>query len=127
MELPRTVETPIVCNAIEGAQGKRGFDAFMRGRMLCCAAAEPAVVIRARRMAYHQLTAEARKSAHAVVEDADAPDCTGAFSGEINTTIHKGFGLSGRWPIVRVCTLWQQVKKHLLASWWVMLCRQIRS
>ena len=29
------VDTPTVCNAIEVAQGKRGFDAFTRGTMLC--------------------------------------------------------------------------------------------
>jgi regulator of RNase E activity RraA len=31
----------------------------------------------------------------AVVEDTDFPDCIGAYWGEINTTVHKGFGLSG--------------------------------
>jgi regulator of RNase E activity RraA len=31
----------------------------------------------------------------AVVEDMDYPDCIGAYWGEINTTVHKGFGLSG--------------------------------
>ena len=30
-----------------------------------------------------------------VVEDVDGADAVGAFWGEINTTVHKGFGLSG--------------------------------
>jgi regulator of RNase E activity RraA len=30
-----------------------------------------------------------------VIEDLDHPACIGAFWGEINTTIHKAFGLSG--------------------------------
>ena len=29
------------------------------------------------------------------MEDLDYPDCIGAYWGEINTTVHKGFGLSG--------------------------------
>ena len=30
-----------------------------------------------------------------VIEDCDFPNCVGAFWGEINTTVHKGFGVSG--------------------------------
>jgi regulator of RNase E activity RraA len=30
-----------------------------------------------------------------VVEDVDFPDCVGAFWGEINTTVHRGFGVKG--------------------------------
>ena len=30
-----------------------------------------------------------------VIEDLDFPDCIGAYWGEINTKVHKGFGLSG--------------------------------
>lgn len=33
LELLRSVDTPTVCNAIETAQGKRGFSAFTRGTM----------------------------------------------------------------------------------------------
>lgn len=111
----QSVDTPTVCNAIEVAQGKRGFNAFTRGTMLCCAPDEPAIVgyartakiaavnpptepqdvIRTRRMAYYKYMAEAPKPALAVIEDMDFPDCIGAFWGEINATVHKGFGLSG--------------------------------
>ena len=44
LELLRGVDTPSVCNAIEVAQGKRGFARFTRGTMLCSAPEEPAVV-----------------------------------------------------------------------------------
>ena len=42
--LLRRVDTPTVCNAVEVAQGKRGFDAFTRGTMPCSAPEEPAVL-----------------------------------------------------------------------------------
>ena len=115
LKLLQSVDTPTVCNAIEVAQGKRGFDAFTRGTMLCSAPDEPAIVgyartakiaavnappeapevIKARRMAYYKHMADAKMPAVAVVEDTDFPDCIGAYWGEINTTVHKGFGLSG--------------------------------
>ncbi|MBE9638840.1 RraA family protein [Salipiger mangrovisoli] len=111
----RRVDTPTVCNAIEVAQGKRGFDAFTRGTMLCSAPDAPAMVgyartakiaavappeeapeiIKARRMAYYKYMAEAPAPSIAVVEDVDFPHAIGAYWGEINTTVHKGFGMSG--------------------------------
>jgi len=56
---------------------------------------EPAEVIRARRMDYYRHIAEDPRTAVAVVEDTDYPHAIGAFRGEINTTVHKGLGLSG--------------------------------
>ncbi len=44
LDLLRQVDTPTVCNAIEVAQGKRGFNEFTRGTMLCSAPEEPAMV-----------------------------------------------------------------------------------
>ena len=44
LDLLRGVDTPSVCNAIEVAQGKRGFARFTRGTMISSAPAEPAVV-----------------------------------------------------------------------------------
>jgi len=80
LALLRSVDTPTVCNAIEVAQGKRGFNNFTRGTMLCSdptgvvvgyavtakiAAVNPPSeapeVIRARRMAYYKAMAEAPK------------------------------------------------------------------
>lgn len=115
LELLRSVDTPSVCNAIEVAQGKRGFNAFTRGTMLCSdpmggaivgyartaqiAAVHPpeeaADVIRARRMDYYKHMAEAPSPSVAVIEDVDFPDCIGAYWGEINTSVHKAFGMSG--------------------------------
>jgi regulator of RNase E activity RraA len=110
----RKVDTPTVCNAIEVAQGKRGFNAFTRGTMLAsdpigvmvgyavtaqiAAVAPPsedAATIRARRMAYYKAMAEGPQPSVAVIEDLDYPHCIGAYWGEVNTTIHKGFGMSG--------------------------------
>ena len=115
LELLRRVDTPTVCNAIEVAQGKRGFDQFTRGTMQCSdpdggamvgyartakiaavvPPTEPAEVIKARRMAYYKHMSEGPRPAVTVVEDLDYPECIGAFWGEINTTVHKGLGTSG--------------------------------
>jgi regulator of RNase E activity RraA len=115
LELLRRVDTPTVCNAIEVAQGKRGFDQFTRGTMQCsdpdggamvgyartakiaavAPPTEPAEVIKARRMAYYKHMSEGPRPAVTVVEDLDFPECIGAFWGEINTTVHKGLGTSG--------------------------------
>ena len=114
LNLLRSVDTPSVCNAIEVAQGQRGFNGFTRGTILASAPDqvmagyavtakikalappdEPADVIRARRMAYYRAMAEGPKPSIAVVEDEDFPNCIGAYWGEVNTTVHKGFGMSG--------------------------------
>lgn len=115
LELLKKVDTPTVCNAIEVAQGKRGFNDFTRGTMLCSdpeggamvgyartakiAAVNPPTeapeVIKARRMDYYRHMASGLRPAVTVVEDVDYPHCIGAYWGEINTTVHKGFGVSG--------------------------------
>ena len=114
LTLLNSVDTPTVCNAIEVAQGKRGFNAFTRGTMQAsdptgvmvgyavtaqiAAVAPPTedpATIRARRMAYYKAMAEGPKPSVAVVEDLDYPNAIGAYWGEVNTTIHKGFGMSG--------------------------------
>ena len=35
LDILSRVDTPTVCNAIEVVQGKRGFDNFTRGTMIC--------------------------------------------------------------------------------------------
>ena len=115
LDLLKQVDTPTVCNAIEVAQGKRGFDAFTRGTVLCSAPEEGAIVgyartariaavnppteppevIKQRRMDYYRHMATGPRPGVAVVEDMDGDGAVGAFWGEINTTVHKGFGLSG--------------------------------
>ena len=42
--LLRKLDTPTVCNAIEVAQGKRGFNRFTRGTMQHSRPGEPAIV-----------------------------------------------------------------------------------
>ena len=44
LTLLKKVDTPTVCNAIEVAQGKRGFNAFTRGTMLASDPDAPAMV-----------------------------------------------------------------------------------
>ena len=114
LALLRSVDTPTVCNAIEVALGKRGFNAFTRGTMLAsdpegvmvgyavtaqiAAVAPPTgdpATIRARRMTYYKAMAEGPRPSVAVVEDLDYPNAIGAYWGEVNTTVHKGFGMSG--------------------------------
>lgn len=115
LDLLRRVDTPTVCNAIEVVEGRRGFDRFTRGTVLCsapeagvivgfartakiAAAAPPTEapeVIRTRRMDYYRHMASGPRPALAVVEDIDGAEAVGAYWGEINTTVHKGFGLSG--------------------------------
>ena len=111
----RSVDTPTVCNAIEAAQGKRGFNNFTKATMVASAPEEKSVVgyaltakiaatsapeepaesLKERRMAYYKYMAEGQRPSVAVIEDCDFPNCVGAFWGEINTTVHKGFGVSG--------------------------------
>jgi regulator of RNase E activity RraA len=114
MKLLRSVDTPTVCNAIEVAQGQRGFNDFTRGTMQCSDVTQPVVgyartakiaaveppseapdVIKARRMEYYRHMAEGGNGCVAVVEDLDYPHAIGAYWGEINTTVHKGFGMAG--------------------------------
>ena len=115
LALLRSVDTPTVCNAIEVAQGKRGFSQFTRGTMICSAPQsgplvgfaktakiaalsppnEDKEIIKNRRMEYYRYMSEVSGPSIAVIEDVDFPDCIGAYWGEINTKIHKRFGLSG--------------------------------
>lgn len=115
LTLLRRVDTPTVCNAIEVVQGKRGFQGFTRGTMVASAPTAPAMVgyavtaqlagaappeehpatIRARRMAYYKAMYDASKPSVAVIEDVDYPNCVAAYWGEVNSTVHKSFGMSG--------------------------------
>ena len=114
LELLQRVDTPTVCNAIEVAQGKRGFDAFTKGTMQCSAPGQAMVgfartakiagreaptedpdLIRARRLDYFRTMAEGPRPAIAVIEDVDYPHCVSAWWGEVHTNVHKGLGLNG--------------------------------
>jgi regulator of RNase E activity RraA len=115
LALLRKVDTPTICNAIEVVQGRRGFSAFTRGTMISTHPSAGAIVgyavtariaasappeeapdvIRTRRMAYYKAMHDAPKPSLAVIEDTDFPACIGAYWGEVNTTIHKAFGMAG--------------------------------
>jgi len=111
----QSVDTPTVCNAIEVAQGKRGFDGYTKGTMFASDPDAPAIVgfartaqiagreppseapdvIRARRLDYFRSMADGPRPAIAVVEDVDEPDCVSAWWGEVHTTVHQGLGMAG--------------------------------
>ncbi len=115
LALLKTVDTPTVCNAIEVAQGQRGFNRYTKGTMLASDASAPAMVgfartariagleppaeskevIRERRLNYFRHMAEGPRPAVAVVEDMDYPHCVSAWWGEVHTTVHKGLGMVG--------------------------------
>ena len=115
LKLLQSVDTPTVCNAIEVAQGKRGFSQFTRGTMISSDPEGGAMVgyaktakivaleppkenndtIKERRMNYYRYMSEVHGPTVVVIEDLDFPSCIGAYWGEINTKVHKGFGLLG--------------------------------
>lgn len=115
LALLRSVDTPTVCNAIEVAQGQRGFNRFTRGTMTHSRPGDPAIVgfartakisalapptepadvIRARRMDYFRGMAGGSGPTAAVIEDVDFPDCVGGWWGEVHVAVHKGLGLAG--------------------------------
>jgi len=108
-------DTPTICNAIEVAEGQRGFSNFTKATMLCSAPDDPPVVgfartakiaglnppsesgdeIRARRIAYFRSMAAGPRPAIAVVEDTDYPNCVAAWWGEVHSAVHKGLGMAG--------------------------------
>jgi len=115
LDLMRTVDTPTVCNAIEVAQGGRGFNRFTRGTMQHSKPGDPPIVgrartakiaglappqeapdvIRARRMDYFRSMAGGDGPTCAVVEDLDYPNCIAGWWGEVHVAVHKGLGLAG--------------------------------
>lgn len=115
LETMRHCDTPTICNAIEVAQGERGFADYTKATMLCSAPDDGPVVgfartariagrnppneppeeIRARRMAYFRSMATGPRPAIAVVEDLDHPDCIAAWWGEVHSAVHKGLGMAG--------------------------------
>ncbi|ASJ74219.1 RraA family protein [Granulosicoccus antarcticus] len=115
LALLQKVDTPTVCNAIEVAQGKRGFNQYTKGTMQASDPLAPAMVgfartariagleapveskevIRERRLNYFRHMADGPRPAIAVIEDMDYPHCVSAWWGEVHTTVHKGLGLNG--------------------------------
>lgn len=108
-------DTPTISNAIEVAQGTRGYDRFSRGtpvsamngaKAMCGYArtaklsgikppTESPEVIKARRLDYFKYMAQGDEPTICVIEDIDAPDCVSAWWGEVHTAVHLGLGMSG--------------------------------
>lgn len=109
-------DTPTVCNAIEVAQGRRGFAGFTRATMHWSSDVhtrivgfartahiagrkppnEPADVLRTRRMAYFRSMADGPRPGVAAIEDVDGDGALGAWWGEVHAAVHGSvFGLSG--------------------------------
>lgn len=115
LDLLRKMDTPTVCNAIEVAQGKRGFNRFTRGTMQHCKPGDPAIVgfartakisglapanepadvIRSRRMDYFRAMAGGASPSAAIIEDVDYPNCIAGWWGEVHVAVHRGLGLAG--------------------------------
>ena len=108
-------DTPTISNAIEVAQGTRGYNRFSRGtpvsamngaKAMCGYArtaklsglkppTESPEIIKARRLDYFKYMAKGEEPTVCVVEDIDAPDCVSAWWGEVHTAVHLGLGMSG--------------------------------
>ena len=115
LKILSSVDTPTVCNAIEVVQGQRGFNRFTKGTVLVANPNQPAICgfartasirgrepspddpadVRKKRMDYYRYMSEGPRPAIAVVQDLDFPNCIAGYWGEVNSTVHKGFKLSG--------------------------------
>jgi regulator of RNase E activity RraA len=114
--LLKSIDTPTVCNAIEVAIGKRGFNQFTKKTLLSSAPSAPPIVgfartaiiagkdapsdppqlIKAKRMAYYRYMSENTPPSVVVIEDKDGTDkAVGAYWGEINANVHRAFGFQG--------------------------------
>ena len=111
----QAVDTPTICNAIEVAQNKRGFSNFTHQQMFWTEPDAPAMVgyaltakirgrtppddspevLKQRRMDYYRYVSDGTQPGIVVIEDTDNEQACGAFWGEINTIVHKGFGIEG--------------------------------
>lgn len=115
LSLLREVDTPTVCNAIEVAQGQRGFNRFTKGTIQHSKPGDPPIVgfartakiaglapskedpavIRERRIDYFRSMAAGSTPSAAVIEDIDYPNCIAGWWGEVHVAVHKGLGLAG--------------------------------
>jgi regulator of RNase E activity RraA len=116
IERLRTCDTPTVCNAIEVAQGRRGFDGFTHHTIQWAGGLDERIVgfartarisgkappndppeeIRARRMTYFEAMNAGPRPGVAVIEDIDGDAALGAWWGEVHALVHKQvFGLGG--------------------------------
>lgn len=110
----RAVDTPTISNAIEAVEGARRGTGFTRRPVVAADPALPPMVgyartariraaeppelapdrVREMRLEYYEYVAGGGPTV-VVIEDADWPQPIGAFWGEVNVAIHKGFGVAG--------------------------------
>ena len=115
LEIIKGYDTPTMVNAIEVALGTRSFQNYTKKPLFLTEPSAGAIVgwaltarIRAkappketqeqlnnRRTDYYHYLNDSIKPSVLVMEDLDYPDLYGAWWGEVNSTIHKGFGLEG--------------------------------
>ncbi len=115
LEFIQGYDTPTIVNAIEVALGTRDFHNYTKNPLVASDPSAGAIVgwavtarIRAkhapnetqetliqRRTEYYHYLKASRKPCVLVMEDLDFPDTRGAWWGEVNSNIHKGFGLEG--------------------------------
>jgi regulator of RNase E activity RraA len=111
----KAVDTPTICNAIELIEGRRKSTGFTRSTVIVAdphlpamvgfaltariradhPAAEDPGIVRARRLNYYRYLAAETRPRLVVIEDHGSEPGIGAFWGEVNVAIHKGFGLQG--------------------------------
>ena len=113
----RSVDTPTICNALEIVKGGRTAKGFTRTPVVPLDPALPPIVgqaLTARICAEHPPTSSPQDVAAlrrdyyravakyaperpiiVVIEDLDDPAGVGAFWGEVNVAVHKGFGVQG--------------------------------
>ncbi len=115
LEIIKGYDTPTMVNAIEVALGTRNFQNYTKKPLFLTEPSAGAIVgwaltarIRAkappketqeqlnnRRTDYYHYLNDSIKPSVLVMEDLDYPDLYGAWWGEVNSTIHRGFGLEG--------------------------------
>ena len=116
IERLRGHDTPTICNAIEVAQGRRGFAGFTRRTPVWAGPPDARIVghartarirgaappdeppedVRARRRAYFRAMATGPRPGVAVIEDMDGDAALGAWWGEVHARVHSEvFGLEG--------------------------------
>lgn len=106
-------DTPTIVNALEIVRGGRFTTGFSRQRLLACNPKLPSIVGFARTasirssspfdastrkeklLAYYEHVAQSPGPTVAVIQEIDSQPGTGAFWGEVNTTVHWGLGCVG--------------------------------
>jgi regulator of RNase E activity RraA len=111
----KAVDTPTICNALELIEGRRKSTGFTRSTVIVADPHLPAMVgfaltariradtpssenpgiVRTRRLDYYRYLAAEVRPRFVVIEDHGGEPGIGAFWGEVNVAIHKGFGLQG--------------------------------